>query len=159
MPDSLRSCELKHARFLCPSRSPRVCSKSCPLSRWCCLTISSSVTCFTSCLQSFPESGSFPMSQLFTSGGHSIGTSASVLPVNIQGWFPLGLIYLISLLSKESSPVPQFKSISSSVLSLLYGSTLTPIHDYWKYHSFDYMDLYVVTHLSKPIECTEPRMN
>ena len=97
------------------------------------------------CLQSFPTSESFSVSQLFTSGGQSIGVSASasVLPINIQGWFSLGLTGLISLLSKdsqESSPMPQFKSINSLALNLLYGSYLTSIHNYWKNHSFDYMD-------------------
>ena len=77
------------------------------------------------------------MSQLFTSGGQSIGVSASVLPMNIQGWFPLGVTGLISRDSQESSPAPKFKSINSSVLSLLYGPTLTSEHDYWKNHSFD----------------------
>ena len=80
----------------------RVHSDSCPLSRWCHPTMSSSVAPFSSCPQSFPATGSFPVSQLFTSGGQSVGTSASalVLPVNIQGWFPLGLTGLLSLLSK-----------------------------------------------------------
>ena len=82
---------------------------------------------------------------VFPSGGQSTGasTSASVLPMNIQGLFPLGLTSLISLLrdSQASSPAPQFESINSFVLSLLYGLTLTPIHDYWKNHSFDYPDL------------------
>ena len=106
-------------------------------------TISSSVVPFSSCLQSFPTSGSFLMSWLFASGGQSIGvsTSASVLPMNIQDWFPLGLTGLISLQSKGLSGVfsntPQFKSINSLVLSPLYGPTLTSIHDYWKTHSFD----------------------
>ena len=83
--------KLQHARL--PSLSPRVCSNSCPLNWWFSPTISSSVTLFSFCLQSFPASGSFPVSQLFTSSGWSTGTSASVsvLPVNIQGWFPLGL--------------------------------------------------------------------
>ena len=83
------------------------CSNSCPLSRWCHPTISSTVTPCSSCPQSFPASGSFAMSQLFVSGGQSIGASvsASVLPVNIQGWFPLGLTGLISLLSKGLSRV------------------------------------------------------
>ena len=117
-------------------------SNSCPLSLWYRPTISSSVIPFSSCLQSFPASGSFPMSQLFTSGGQSIAVSASVsvLPMNIQGWFPLGLTGWTSLLSKdsqESSPTPQFKSISSLALSLLHSPTLTSIHDYWKKHSFD----------------------
>ena len=108
MSDSLRPCSLQHARLPCPSLSPRVCSKSCPLSWWCYVTILSSVFPFSSCPQSFPASGSFPMSRLFTSGGQSIGASASasVLPgLNIQGWFPLGLSGLISLLSKGLSRV------------------------------------------------------
>ena len=91
--------ELQHSRLPCPSQSPRVSSNPCPLSRWCHPTISSSVAPFFFCPQSFPALESFPMSQLFTSGGQSIGASASapVLPVNIEGWFPLGLIGLISL--------------------------------------------------------------
>ena len=98
---------LQHSRFLWHPLSPRVCSKSCPLSRWCHPNISSSVAHFSSCPQSFPSSGSFQMSQLFTSGGQSIGTStsASVLPMNIQGWYPLKLAALISLLSKGLSGV------------------------------------------------------
>ena len=101
---------------------------------------------FSFCLQSFPASGSLPMSWLFTSGGQNIGASASVsvLPMNIQGWFHLGLTGWISLLSKglpRVSQTPQFKSINSSALSLLYGSIFTSIHDYWENHSFDYMDI------------------
>ena len=84
-----------HTRIPCPSLSPRVCSNPCPLSWWCHPTVSSSVTHFSPCPQSFPASGSFPMSGLFTWGGQSIGTSASasVLPMNIQGWFPLLLLF------------------------------------------------------------------
>ena len=94
---------LQHARLPCPSLSPRVCSNSCALNQWCHPTISFSFVPFSSCLLSFPASGSFPVSQLFNSSGQSIGASASasVFPVNIQGWFPLGLIGLISLKSKE----------------------------------------------------------
>ena len=133
--------------FPCPSPIPGACSNSCPLSRWCHPTISSSVISFSSCLQSFPASGSFQMSHFFASGGQSIGVSASasVLPMNIQDWFPLGLTYLISLQSKGLSRVfsnTLFRSISSSVLSFLYGPTLTAIHDYWKNHSFDNMDYF-----------------
>ena len=100
---------LQHARLPCPSLSPRVCSNSCPLCQWCYLTIWSSATPF-SCPQSFPSNLSqltFPVSQLFVSGGQSIGASAlaSVLPVDIQGWFPLALTGLISLLSKRLSRV------------------------------------------------------
>ena len=97
--DSLRPCGLKHAGLPCPSPSPGACSNSCPLSGWCHLTISSSVVPFFSCLQSSPASGSFPVSQFFASDGQSIGASASVLPMNIQDWFPLGLTDLISLQS------------------------------------------------------------
>ena len=98
---------LQHARLSCPSPTPKVCLNSCPLSRWCHPTISSSVIPFPSCLQSFPASGSFPMSQLFISGGQSTeaSASASVPPMNIQDWFPLGLTYLISLQSKGLSRV------------------------------------------------------
>ena len=96
---------LQHSRLPCPSPSPRVCSNSCPLSHWCHPSISTSVAPFSSCPQSFPTSGSFPVSQLFKSGGQSIGASASasVLPTNIQDWFPLGLTGLIPLLSKKLS--------------------------------------------------------
>ena len=102
LPDSLWLHGLQHSRLPCPSPTPRVCSNSCPLSWWCHPTISSSVTPFSSCPQSFLASGSFPMNQLFTSDGQSISASisASVLPMNIQGWFPLGLTGLISLPSK-----------------------------------------------------------
>ena len=105
--DSLWPHKLQHARLPCPSLSPWVCSDSCPLSWQCHPTILSSVTSFSLCPQSFPASGSFPMSQQFTSGGQSIGASAStsVLPMNIQGWFPLGLTGLISLLSERLSSV------------------------------------------------------
>ena len=96
---------LQHTRLFCPSPTPRAYSNSCPSSQWCHSTISSSVFPFSSCLQSFPASGSFPMSQFFASGGQSIGVSASasVLPMNIQGWFPLGLTGWISFQSKGLS--------------------------------------------------------
>ena len=103
---------------------------------------------FSFCLSSFPASGSFLVSELFESSSQSIGTSASalVLPVNIQGWFPLALTGFISLLSKELlKSLPQHHnakaSISSSTFSFLYGPILTSVHDYWKNHSFDCMDL------------------
>ena len=131
--------ELQHPRLPCPSLSPRVCSNSCPLTWWRHPTISSSVTHLTSCPQSFPASESFQMSQ-FASGGQSIGASASVLPMSIQGWFPLGLTGLISLLSKGLSRVFYSTTVwkhYSSALSLLYGPTLTSVHDYWKNHSFE----------------------
>ena len=112
-----------------------------PSHQWCHPAISSSVIPFSH-LQSFPASGSFPVSQFFTSGGQSIGVSASasVLPMNIQDWFSLGLTGWISLQSKGLSRVfskPHFKSINSSALGFLYRPTLTSIHDYWKNHSFD----------------------
>ena len=99
--DSLQPHGLQHARLTCPPPTPRVYSNSFPLSRWCHPTISSSVIPFSSCLQSCPASGSFPMSQFFASGGQSTGVSASapVLPMNIQDWFLLGPTSLISLLS------------------------------------------------------------
>ena len=102
MSDSSWPDGLQHTRLPCPSPTSRTYSNSCPLSRWCHATISSSVIPFSSCLQSFPASGSFPMNQFFESGGQDIGTSASasVFPMNIQDWFPLGLTGLISLLSK-----------------------------------------------------------
>ena len=104
---SLPPHRLQHARPPCPSPTPGVYSNSCPLSRWCHPTISSSVVPFSSCLQSFPASGAFPMSQFFTSGGQSIGVSvsASVHPINIQDWFPLGWTGWISLQSKGLSRV------------------------------------------------------
>ena len=107
MSDSLWPHGLQHARLPCPSLSPRVCSNSCPLSRWRHPIISSSVLPFSSCPQSFPASRFFPMSQLFVLVGRSIraSASASVLPVNIWGWFPLGLTGLISLQSKGLSRV------------------------------------------------------
>ena len=105
-----------------------------------------SVVPFSSCLQSFPASGSLLMTQSLASGGQSIGVSAStsVLPMNTQDRSPLGWTGWISLQSRdsqESSPTPQFKSIHSSALSFLYSTTLTSIHDYWKNHSFDQTDV------------------
>ena len=137
---------LQHARPPCQSPTPGVYSNSCPSSWWCHPTISSSVVPFSSTFNLWPASGSFQMSQFFASGGRSIGISGStsVLPMNIQDWFPLGLTGWISLQFKglsKSSPTPQFKSINSSVLSFLYGPTFTSMHDYWKSYSFDYMYL------------------
>ena len=118
VPNSLRPHGLQHARPPCPSPTLGACSNSCPLNPWCHPTISSSHP-FSSSPQSIPAPGSFSMSLLFTSGGQSIGASASVLPMNIQGWFPLGLTGLISLQSKGLSRVfsstTQFKSIISLV--------------------------------------------
>ena len=96
---------LKHARLPCPSPTPGACSNSCPSSRWCHPTISFSVVPFSSGLQSFLASGSFPVIHFFASGGQSTGASASVLPMNIQDWFPLGLTGLISLQYKGLSRV------------------------------------------------------
>ena len=122
MSESLRSHGLQHTRLLCPPPTPRTYSDSCPSSWWCHPTISSSVIPFSSRLQLFPASGSFQMSHLFASSGQSIGVSAStsVLPMNIQYWFPLewtGWISLQPRNSQKSSPIPQFKSINSSELS------------------------------------------
>ena len=135
--DSLRAHESQHARPPCPSLTPGVYSDSCPSSRWCHPTISSTVIPFSSCPQSLPASGSFPMSQLFAWGGQSIGVSASasVLPMNTQDWSPLGWDWLDLLAvqgknSLESSPTPQFKSINSSGLSFLHSPTVTSIHDF-----------------------------
>ena len=102
MSNSLQSHKLQHSRLPCPSLFPRDCTNSCPLSQWCQTTISSSVFPFSSCPQSFPKSGSFSTSQLFASGSQSIraSVSASVLPMSIQNWFPLGWTGLTSLQSK-----------------------------------------------------------
>ena len=140
--DSFWPHELQHARPPCPSPTPRVHPNPCPLSRWCHPTISSSVVSFSSCLQSFPASGSFLMSQLFTSGGQSLGVSASasVLSVNTQDWSPLVWTGWISLQSRGLSRVfynTTFKSINCSVLSFLHSPTFTSIHDHWKNHSLD----------------------
>ena len=124
---------LQHARLLSPPLFTGVFSTSYPLRWWCYPTISSSATPFSFHLQSFPNSGYFPVSQLFQSGGQNIGAfvSASVLPMNIQSWFP----GLISLQSKGLSKVfcsITIQSINSSVLRLLYRPVLTSIHDYQK---------------------------
>ena len=110
---------LQHARLPCPSSTPGGCSNSCPLSRWCHPTVSSSVAFYSSCLRSFPASGSFPMSRLFASGGQSIRASASVwvLPVNIQGWFLLGLtgFYLLAVEGTLKSLL-QHHNLKASIL-------------------------------------------
>ena len=139
---TLRLHGLQHTRLPCPSPTPRACSNSCPLSQWCHPTILSSIFPFSSCLQSFPASGSFPMSQFFASGGQSIGASpsASVLPMNIQDLFPLQLTGLISLQSKGLSRVFSNTTVQKHKFfgaRLLYSPTLTSIHDHWKNHSFD----------------------
>ena len=123
--DSLWPHGLRHARPPCPSPTPGACSSSCPSSQWCHPTISSSVIPFSSCLQSFPASGFFPTNQFFTSGGQNIGASASasVLPMNIQGWFPLGLTGWISLLSKGLSRVSSNTTVHS-VNKIIWESLL-----------------------------------
>ena len=142
MSNSLWPHGLQPASLPCPSPAPEFYSNSCPLSRWCHPTISSSVVPFSSHLQSFPALGSFPEGQFFASGGQSIkvSASASVLPMNIQDWSPLGWTGWISLQSKGLSRVFSNTTVQkhhSSVLSVLYGPTLTSIHDYWKKDSFD----------------------
>ena len=111
------------------------------ISQWCHPTISSSVFPFSSCLQSFPASGSFPMSQFFSSGGQSIraSASASILAMTIQDWFPLGLTHLITLQTKGLSRVFSNTTVQKHQFfdSFLYTPTLISIHDYWKNHSFD----------------------
>ena len=146
MSDSSWPHGLQHARPPYPSPTPGVYSDSCPLSWWCHPTISSPVIPFSPCPQIFPASGSFQMSQLFAWGGQSIGVSASAsdLPMNTQDWSLLGWTVGSPCSprdSQESSPTPQFKSINSSVLSFPHSPTLTSVHDYWRNHSFDYMDL------------------
>ena len=148
---------LQHNMLLCPSLSPIVFSKSGPLSRWCHPNISSSVVPFSSCPQSFPASGSFPVSQLLTSGGQNIGASASVsvLPVKIQGWFPLGLtgfspriesyplgFDLCAVLGTLKSLL-QHHSSKASILwcSAFFMVQLSHLYDYCKNHSFDYVYL------------------
>ena len=142
MSNSLQPHGLKHTRLPCPSPTPRAYSNSFPSSGWWHPTISSSVIQFSSCFQSLPASGSFRVSQFFTSSGQTIGASvsASVPPINIQDWFPLGQTGCISLQSKGLSRVfsnttVQKNQFFSTQLSL--WSTLTSIHDYWKNHSFD----------------------
>ena len=127
--DSLWPHELPHAWPPCPSPTPRACSDSCPLSWWCHPTISSSVVPFSYRLPCFLASGSFPMNQVFALGTQGIGASPSVVPMNVKGWFPLGLTWT--------------EGISFSGLSLFYGPILTFVNDYWKYHSFDYTDLFL----------------
>ena len=146
MSDSLWLHGLQHARPPCPSPTPGVYSNLCPLNQWCHPTNSSSVIPFSSCLQSFPASGSFQMSQLFTSGGQIIRVSppTSVLPMNIQDWFPLGWTGWIYLQSKGHSRVFSNTTVQKhqfSAAQLFLSPTLTSIHDHWKNHSFDQKDL------------------
>ena len=138
MSNSLRPHELLHARLPSPSPAPRVHPKPCPLCQWCHPTISSSVVPFSSCLQSFPASGSFQMSS-----SHEV-TKVFKFQLQHQSfqWTPRTDLYNVLVGSpcsprdsQESSPTPQIKSINSSALSFLYSPTLTSIHDYWKNHS------------------------
>ena len=129
--NSLQPHGLQYTRLPCPSPTARAYSNSCLLTQWCHPTISSSIVPFSSCLQSFLASESFPMSQFFASGGQSIraSTSALVLPINIQDWFPLGWTGWISFLSKGLSRVfsnMTVQSFYSSVLSFLYSPTVNP---------------------------------
>ena len=136
MSDSLQPHGLQNIRPSCPSPSPEVCPSSCPLHQWCHPAISSSDTLFSFCPQSFPASGTFPMSQLFASDNQNTRALASVLPVSIQDWSPLRLTGLISLPCKGFSGVFSstivrrhqffefFQDINSSALSVLYGPTL-----------------------------------
>ena len=137
--DSLQPHEPQHARPFCPLPTPRVYPNSCPLSRWCHSTISSSVIPFFSHLQSFPASGS-KMSQLFASGGQNISTSASVLPMNIQDSFPLRWTGWICLQSKGLSRVFSNTTVQKHQFfgtQPFYSPALTSIHDYWENHSLD----------------------
>ena len=135
----LRPHGLQHSRLPCPSPSPRVCSHSSPLSQECHPTISFSVIPFSSRLQSFPATGSFPVSQLFESGGQSIGASVSVLPMNIQGYsFRIDWLDLLAVQGTLKSLL-QHHSSKASILccSGFFMVQLTSIHDYWETHSFD----------------------
>ena len=126
--NSLQPYGLQHTRLPCPSPTPGAYSNSCPLSQWCHWTISSSVVPFSSCLQSFPASGSFPVSQFFASGGQSIGVSAltSVLPMNIQAWFPLGNCF-------DRLAIHSFSSIASLSIEITNKFTLISLFkaDLW----------------------------
>ena len=146
MSNTLWPHELQHPRPSCPLPTSGVYPDSSPLSWWCHPTISSSVIHFSSCPQSFPASRSFPISQLFTSDGQSIrvSASASVLPMNTQDWPPLGWTGWISLQFKGLSRVFANTTVQKHqfmVISFLYFPTLTSIHDHWKNHSFDLVDL------------------
>ena len=144
MSDSLWPHGLQHARPPCPSLSHGICPSSCPLNRWCHPTISSSVTLFFFCLQSFPVLGSFSMSWLFPSGGQSIVASASILPMSIHGWFTLRLTSLISLLSKGLWKVFSSTTIQKhqffGTLPFLWSISHTGMI-IRKMNSFDYKDL------------------
>ena len=142
MYNSLQPHGLQHARFPCPSLSPGVCSNSYPLSQWCHPTTSNSVIPF-SCLQSFLASGSFPMSQLFTSSGQSTRASASALirPVNIKGLLSFRIDWFDLLVVQGTQSLLQHHSLKASVLWHSAFSIVQLSHRYWKNHSFDYIDL------------------
>ena len=137
VPNSLWSHGLQHARLPCPSLSPRACSNSCPLSRWCHPTISSSVAPFFSCLQSFPAPGSFPMSWLYTQWPKYWSFSFSISPSNEYSGLISFRIDWLDLLAVQGTLNSLLQHQSLKALILLYGSALTSIHDYWKNHSFD----------------------
>ena len=146
MSNSLQPCGQQHSRPPCLSPSPGACSNSCLLSQWCHPTISSSVALFSFCLQSFPALRSFPMSQLFASGSQSVGVSASVsvLPMNIQDWFPSGWTGLISWQSKglsrvfSNTTVWKHQFLQCSAFFMVQSSH--PYMTTGKNHSFDYTD-------------------
>ena len=133
MSDSLRCHGLQHTRPPCPSPTPRACSNSCQSSRWYHPTVLSPVIPFSSCLQSFPVSGSLPMSQFFASGGKSIGvsTSASVFPMNTQDWSPLGWTVWISLQSKALSRVFSSTTVQKHQFCLTQSSLWSNSHIHW----------------------------
>ena len=152
MSDALQFHGLHHARLPCPSPIPGAYSNSCLSRRGCHPTTSSSVIPF-SCLQSCPVTGSFLMSQFFISVGQSIGgsISASILPMNIQFWFPLGWLDGSPCSprdSQESCPTPQFKTINSSLLTILYSATVTSIHDIHPVGHFTWCTLHI-SYISK----------
>ena len=138
--DSLWPYESQHARPPCPSSLLEVCQSSCPLHWWCHQAISSSDTLFSFCPESFPTSGTFLMSQLFSSGDQNTGASASILPMNIQGWFALRLTGLISL-SKGLSGIFSSTIVQRHQFFGLLPSLWSSSHIHLEDHSLDYMDL------------------
>ena len=130
--ESLRTLELQHTRLSCPAPSPGLCSDSCPLTQWCDPTISSFVFPFSSCFQSFPASGSFPMSWFFVPGGQSVGASAISPSNDNQDWFPLGWTGLISLQSKE--------------LSRVFSSTIVKRYQFFDAQFFVFFFIVQLTH-------------
>ena len=147
MSDSLWFHGLQHTR----PPSPRVCPSSCSLQRWCCPAIFSSDALFSFCCRSFPASETFSMSHLFATDDQNTGASASVLPVNIQGWFPLRLTGLIFLQSRGLSGVFSSSTVERHQLlafCLVYSPALTTLCDHWKDHSLNYMDLCWQTNVS-----------